>query len=90
MKKPELKTHNIIIDKNEIRLDEKRCLTVKELQVYCSIGKNSALKMIHQSGCGMRVGKKILVDRVRFDKWLEQKEEENDNQTVLDLLSEEE
>ncbi len=92
MKKAKLETHNITIDKekNRVRLDEKRCLTVDELQAYYSIGKNNALKLIRQSGCGMRVGKKILVDRVRLDRWLEQKAEENGNPKVLDLLSEEE
>lgn len=55
------------------RLDEKRCLTVKEFQAYCSIGRNNAFELIKESQSGLRIGKKILVDRVVFDRWLEDK-----------------
>lgn len=52
-----------------IPLTEKRLLTVKEFQEYASIGRNNAFKMIQEIGCGIRVGRKILVDRECFDKW---------------------
>ncbi len=79
MKSKKLKTHIITEEVNEnekksaVRLDEKRCLTVKEFQEYCSVGRNNAFKLIHQSQCGVRIGKKILADRIAFDHWLDEK-----------------
>ncbi|MCH5340545.1 MAG: hypothetical protein J1E01_03665 [Acetatifactor sp.] len=61
-----------------VRLDEKRCLTVEEFQIYCSMGRNNALKLIKKSNAGIRVGRKILVDRVAFDKWLDTVESDAD------------
>ncbi len=57
---------------DDIRLDEKRCLTIKEFQIYFSIGRNNALKLARQSGAVIRIGKKMLVDRVAFDRWLDE------------------
>ena len=79
MKSKNLKTHIITkeVKENEkisaVRLDEKRCLSVKEFQAYCSIGRNNAFELIKESQSGLRIGKKILVDRVTFDRWLEDK-----------------
>lgn len=53
-----------------IPLNEKRCLTVEEFQAYMGIGRNNALKIIKISGCGKKVGRKILVDRIAFDMWM--------------------
>lgn len=53
-----------------IPLNEKRCLTVEEFQAYMGIGRNNALKIIKISGCGRKVGRKILVDRIAFDMWM--------------------
>lgn len=52
-------------------LNEKRCLTVEEFQVYMGVGRNNALKIIKKSGCGKKVGRKILVDRIAFDMWMD-------------------
>ena len=52
-----------------IPLNEKRLLTVSEFQVYSNIGRNNAFKMIRKAGCEIRVGRKVLVDRVLFDEW---------------------
>ena len=92
MKSQKIKSY-IIQEKEEnngkrerIRLDEKRCLTIKEFQSYFSIGRNNALKLVKQSGTAIRVGKKLLVDRVAFDKWLsEQKRNSTENEFILTL-----
>lgn len=55
--------------KEATRLDEKRCLTINEFQEYFSIGRNNALKLARQSGAIIRIGRKILVDRIVFDEW---------------------
>ncbi len=54
-----------------IPLNEKRCLTVEEFQAYMGVGRNNALKIIKKSGCGKKVGRKILVDRIAFDMWMD-------------------
>ena len=50
-----------------IPLSEKRLLTISEFQAYASIGRNNAFKLIRQAGCEIRIGKRIFVDRVKFD-----------------------
>lgn len=52
-----------------IPLNEKRLLTVAEFQQYSNIGRNNAFKIIRTAGCEIRIGKKVLVDRVLFDEW---------------------
>lgn len=62
------------MNKQETRtvpLNEKRCLTVNEFQIYMSIGRNNALQLIKKSHCGRKVGRKILVDRIAFEQWLD-------------------
>lgn len=59
-----------------VPLNEKRCLTVEEFQAYMGIGRNNALKIIKISGCGKKVGRRILVDRVAFDMWMDDISEE--------------
>lgn len=54
-----------------VPLNEKRCLTVEEFQAYMGIGRNNALNIIKKSGCGKKVGRKILVDRIAFDMWMD-------------------
>lgn len=57
------------MNKFTIPLTEKRLLSVPEFQAYASIGKNNAFKLIRQSGCEIRIGKRVFADRVKFDEW---------------------
>lgn len=66
------------MDMQSVPINQKRCLTVEEFQTYCNIGRNNALKLIKKSNTGIRVGRKILVDRVAFDKWLDTVESDAD------------
>ena len=50
-------------------LKEKRLLTMKEFQMYSGIGRNNAFKLVHNQGFGIKIGKKIFVDRKAFDDW---------------------
>lgn len=52
-----------------IPMTEKRLLSVAEFQVYASVGRNNAFKLIRQSGCEIRWGKRVLADRIKFDAW---------------------
>ncbi len=51
----------------QVPLSEKRLFSVPEFQIYASIGRNNAFKLIQQAGCEIRIGKRIFVDRVKFD-----------------------
>ena len=88
MKSKKLETHIITeksVDKNkkaEVRLDEKRCLTIAEFMVYCGVGRNNAFKLAEKANAKIKVGKKILVDRVLFDEWLEEQEKYNDGKLL--------
>lgn len=55
----------------DVPLNQKRCLTTAEFQIYMGVGRNNALKLIRKSGCVKCVGRKLLVDRKAFDTWLD-------------------
>ena len=50
-------------------LKDKRLLTMREFQEYSGIGRNNAFRLVHELGLGIKIGKKILVDRKAFDDW---------------------
>ena len=60
------------MDKQNIKLTEKRLLNMTEFQAYTSVGRNSAMKLAHESGTEVRIGRQVLVDRVKFDEWCDQ------------------
>lgn len=64
---------------SDIPLNQRRCLTIKQFQIYMGIGRNTALKLVKKAKCAHKAGKRILVDREAFDKWL-------DNQLDTDNL----
>lgn len=68
--------------KAEVRLDEKRCLTILEFMDYCGVGRNNAFKLAEMANAKVTVGKKILVDRIAFDKWLEEQEKYNEGKLI--------
>lgn len=53
----------------DIPLNQKRLLSVEEFQLYSSIGRNNAFKLVNEIGCYIKVGKRVLVDRKAFDNW---------------------
>lgn len=53
----------------EIPLNQKALVTVKELQTLTGIGRNNCFRLVRESRCSLRVGKKILVDRAAFLEW---------------------
>lgn len=52
-----------------VSLKDKRLISVEELQYYASVGRNTAFKLIKEAGCGIRIGRRLLVDRQKFDAW---------------------
>lgn len=51
---------------------EKRLLTIKELREYTGVGKNRAYRLAEESGARIPIGKKIYIDRLRLDRFLDQ------------------
>lgn len=54
-----------------VPLSEKRLLSIDEFRTYTSLGRNSALKLSIEAKCRIQCGKRILIDRVKFDEWSE-------------------
>lgn len=51
----------------------KRLLDVKEFQTYAGgIGRNSALRLAREAQVRVRIGRRLLIDREKFDKWIEE------------------
>lgn len=55
-----------------VPLSDKRLLSIKEFQSYSGLGRNSALKISKEANCRVNYGKRVLIDRKKFDKWCEE------------------
>ncbi len=56
-----------------VPLNEKRLLSLTEFQTYCGLGRNAALNLSIKAKCRFNIdSRRILIDRVQFDKWCEQ------------------
>lgn len=56
-------------ENTRIPLTEKRLLDIEDFQAYTSLGKNRATDLAKMSGAIYRVGRRKLIDRVKFDAW---------------------
>lgn len=52
-----------------VPLSDKRLLSVDEFRTYSGLGRNSALKLATEAKCRIIYGKRVLIDRVKFDEW---------------------
>lgn len=55
-----------------IPLTEKRLLSLKEFCMYSGLGRDAAHKFGQKAGITKRNGRKVLFDRVLFDKWCDE------------------
>lgn len=64
-------------DIGSVPIWEKTCLTIKEAAEYSNIGVNKLYEMINEPSCDfvLFVGKKGLIKRKAFEKYLERKGE---------------
>lgn len=54
-------------------MENRRLLDIREFCRYAGgIGRNSAFKLAETSGARIQVGRRVLVDRVKFDEWVDQ------------------
>jgi hypothetical protein len=52
-----------------VSLSDKRLMSMDEFAVYTSMGLNKTRELAEVSGALFKAGKRILVDRVKFDRW---------------------
>ena len=57
-----------------VMLSDKRLLSVPEFCAYTSTGRNKAMEMAALAGAISRMGKRVLIDRVKFDVYCDQNE----------------
>lgn len=51
--------------------ENNRLLNVKEFQAYCGgIGRNSALNLAREAEVRVKIGRRLLIDRKKFDVWV--------------------
>ena len=56
--------------KSEVPYTQRRLLGLPEFADYISLGKNRSIELAYISESVVKVGKRTLVDRVAFDKWV--------------------
>ncbi len=56
-------------------LSDKRLLTVDEFCAYAGIGRTSARKIADSTGCKFKIGQRMFIDRVKFDRYCDENSE---------------
>lgn len=49
---------------------ESRLMDTEELRAYTNLGRNNAMKLGEEIGAKVKVGKRVLWDRVKLDQYL--------------------
>lgn len=49
-----------------------RLLSVKQFMIYSGMGRNRAVEYARQNGWIVQFGRRVFVDKVKFDKYIEQ------------------
>ena len=65
--------HRRFIDMENMTIKDKRLLDINEFKEYASVGRNTAIELAKESGAVFRCGRRFLVDRVRFDRWCDER-----------------
>lgn len=50
---------------------EARMLNTKELQSYIGLGRNNAMKLGEEAGAKVKLGKRVLWDKRKIDKYVD-------------------
>ena len=58
-----------------ITLADKRLLDIEEFSIYASLGVVKAREVAEITGSLFRAGRKVLVDRAKFDRWCDEHDE---------------
>lgn len=49
---------------------ESRLMDTEELRAYTNLGRNNAMKLGEEIGAKVKIGKRVLWDKVKIDKYL--------------------
>lgn len=60
---------------------ESRLMDTDELRTYTNLGRNNAMKLGEEIGAKVKIGKRILWDRVKIDQYLNELTETKKEQT---------
>ncbi len=58
-----------------VTLSDKRLLNMDEFRIYAGLGSNVARNVAEKTGALFKVGRRVLVDRVKFDKYCDENSE---------------
>lgn len=58
-----------------ISLSDKRLLSMDEFCIYAGLGASIARNVAETTGALFRVGRRVLVDRVKFDRYCDENTE---------------
>ena len=61
---------------------ESRLMDTEELRAYTNLGRNGAMKLGEEIGAKVRVGKRVLWDRVKIDQYFDRLTEVEKRQAV--------
>lgn len=50
-------------------MGESRLMDTEELRAYTNLGRNSAMKLGEEIGAKVRIGRRVLWDRVKVDQY---------------------
>ncbi|WP_242877575.1 hypothetical protein [Eisenbergiella tayi] len=51
------------------RLGESRLMDTEELRAYTNLGRNNAMKLGEEIGAKVKIGKRVLWDRIKIDQY---------------------
>jgi len=49
---------------------ESRLMDTEELRAYTNLGRNNAMKLGEEIGAKVKIGKRVLWDRIKIDQYL--------------------
>lgn len=58
-----------------VTLSDKRLLSLTEFCIYASIGRERGMEMAEAAGAVFRIGKRVNIDRAKFDRWCDENTE---------------
>lgn len=67
-------THNLNLNNIEVNNDviHPRLLSINQFMLYCGMGRNRATEYAKEHGWIVQFGRRIFVDKVAFDKYIDQ------------------
>ena len=62
---------NVMTRKSMEEINNSRLLNLNDLMMYIGVGRNKAIDFGKESGSIVRIGRRVLYDRERVDKYID-------------------